>query len=148
MPALARVFNISVESLLSGDLSVDESKGDTVKNANFYVCSQCGNIASSTTDMELLCCGKRLSSLKSEKPDNEHQLEVQLVEGEYHLQSEHPMLKEHHFSFIALVSPDLLLVKRLYPEWNLDVRLPQLPWATLYWYCGEHGLFSQKLNIK
>lgn len=30
-------------------------------------------------------------------------------------------------------------------EWNLETRLPMYRYATLLWYCTQHGLFYQRL---
>ena len=55
------------------------------------------------------------------------------------------MQREHYISFVALLSGDTLILKKRYPEWTLETRLPYLPQSTLLWYCTQHGLFSQRL---
>ena len=46
---------------------------------------------------------------------------------------------------MALLTGDTMVMKRLYPEWGLEVRLPYFAHGTLLWYCTRHGLFSQEL---
>ena len=43
---------------------------------------------------------------------------------------------------------DTLILRRTYAEWDLATRLPMMPYGTLYWYCTQHGLFSQPLRRK
>ena len=38
------------------------------------------------------------------------------------------------------------MLRRTYAEWDLATRLPLMPYGTLYWYCTQHGLFSQPLR--
>ena len=53
------------------------------------------------------------------------------------------MLKEHYISFVALLTGDTLTLKKQYPEWDLQVRIPGRTHGKLLWYCTEHGLFYQ-----
>ena len=53
------------------------------------------------------------------------------------------MLREHYVPFAALVTPDALLLRRLYPEWDLQTRIPAVAHGKLLWYCTAHGLFYQ-----
>ena len=46
---------------------------------------------------------------------------------------------------MALVNDDSVLLRKQYPEWGLQLRMPALPHSILYWYCTEHGLFCQRL---
>ena len=55
------------------------------------------------------------------------------------------MAKEHHIAFLALVQDDSLLLRKLYPEWELQTRLPFWGHSRLYFYCTEHGLFWQNV---
>ena len=55
------------------------------------------------------------------------------------------MRREHHISFVAFLTGDTLLVKKLYPEWDMLARLPFFAHGRLLWYCTQHGLFTQEL---
>ena len=48
-------------------------------------------------------------------------------------------------SFMAFLTGDTLVMKKLYPEWGLEVRLPHFAHGTLLWYCTRHGLFAQEV---
>ena len=68
---------------------------------------------------------------------------MELIESEYYITGSHPMLREHYISFAALVTPDALLLRRLYPEWDQQTRIPAIAHGKLLWYCTAHGLFYQ-----
>ena len=55
------------------------------------------------------------------------------------------MTKGHFLSFVAFLTGDTLVVKKQYPEWGLETRLPFAGHGTLLWYCTRHGLFSQRI---
>ena len=35
------------------------------------------------------------------------------------------------------------VLRRLYPEWDLQTRLPRIGHGKLFWYCVQHGLHYQ-----
>ena len=45
----------------------------------------------------------------------------------------------------GLVKDDSLLLRKLYPEWEVQTRLPFWGHSRLYFYCTQHGLFWQKV---
>lgn len=49
------------------------------------------------------------------------------------------MQREHYLSFAALVHEDTVVLRRLYPEWGAQTRLPYFAHGTLLWYCTRHG---------
>lgn len=55
------------------------------------------------------------------------------------------MSRKHYISFVAFLFGDTAVLKKLYPEWGLAVRLPFFAHGRLLWYCTEHGLFSQEV---
>lgn len=88
-------------------------------------------------------CGKRLAPLSPKSPSAEEALRVEHDGNELYITSEHEMTREHHISFAAFLSGDTLVLKKLYPEWNLEMRLPFFAHGKLLRYCNEHGLFIQ-----
>ena len=116
-----------------------------MKKLKFYVCPCCGNLLTATGDAAVSCCGKKLSPLETQAPGEEHPLKVELIENEYFISSTHEMTKEHYIPFVAFLNGDTLLLRKLYPEWNLETRLPRLGHGQLIWYCTQHGLFAQRL---
>lgn len=143
LPRLAQTLGVELEGLLAGELSERDQTGGTMKNLNFYVCPTCGNLLTSADEAAVSCCGQKLSPLEAVKAPEAERLTVELIENDYFITSSHPMTKEHYVSFVALVTGDTLILKRLYPEWDLQTRLPRIGHGKLYWYCMQHGLFYQ-----
>ena len=56
------------------------------------------------------------------------------------------MSRENYISFIALVSGDTLIFKKLYPEWSVGVRFPLFRRCTLYWYVSNKGLMKKDVT--
>lgn len=143
LPKLSEILKVDMESLISGNLEENQSQGGNMKKLKFYVCSECGNVITSTEDTSVSCCGKRLAELEIKKADDDHKLDVEIIENEYYITSEHEMKKEHYIDFVALVSGDTLILKKQYPEWDLQSRIPKIAHGKLIWHCNKHGLFYQ-----
>lgn len=142
---IAGFLRIDVETLLSGELDTHDKSGGNMKRTRFFFCPTCGNLVSATADAVISCCGKKLSALQPKKAEVSERLSVEPMDGEYFVSSAHPMTREHSISFVALLTGDSVLIRRLYPEWDLQIRLPVLPRARLLWFCTQHGLFEQQL---
>ena len=143
LPDLAQVLGVSIDALLSGELNSNDFQGGSMRHTRFYVCSECGNILTSTTEATVSCCGRTLQALDAQKAASGDLLSVEKIETELFITSDHEMSKSHHISFVAFLTGDSLMVKRLYPEWDLQVRLPSFGLGKLFHYCTEHGLFYQ-----
>ena len=145
LPDLAEALEVDMGKLLSGELAANDRVSGNVNRVRFWVCPSCGNVVTALTDTGVSCCGKRLRPLVARKAGEEHSLTVQRIETEYFVSSGHPMEREHHIAFLALVKDDSLLLRKLYPEWELQTRLPFWGHSRLYFYCTEHGLFWQNV---
>ena len=145
---LSEILGVDLKALMEGQVKGNEPTGGNMKKLKFYMCPHCGNLLTSTVEAAVSCCGKTLAPLEAKKADEAHGLNVEVIENEFFVTSEHEMTKEHYISFLALVTGDTLVLKKQYPEWGLDTRLPMLRYGTLYWYCTEHGLFYQHLLKK
>ncbi len=140
---LANIFSIDIEKLLSGKLDVNEILGGNMKNLKFYVCPNCGNVVTSLVETNISCCGKKLQALEPKKADDKDKLSVETVENDYYITSDHQMTKEHYITFVGLLTGDSLVMKKQYPEWNLQTRIPILARGILVWFCNVDGLFYQ-----
>lgn len=143
LPELTKILEINIEELLSGKLDMNDITGGNMKNTKFYICPQCGNIITSTECAAISCCGKKLSASEPIKANNTEKLNVEIIENDYFITTQHEMTKEHYISFTALLTGDSLILKKQYPEWNLQSRFPTLTHGKLIWYCTKHGLFYQ-----
>lgn len=141
LPELSRVLGVGLEALLSGALDANDQERGNMKKLDFYVCPDCGNLITAATEAGVSCCGRTLLPLEPQKP--EEPLSVEKIDGSWFISSPHPMTKEHYVSFVALLTGDTLFLRRLYPEWDLQTRIPAFGHGILLWYCTQHGLFRQ-----
>ncbi len=143
LTALSAVLGVDVQGLLAGELEQNDTVGGNMKQLKFYVCPQCGNLLTSTAEAAVSCCGKPLEALTARKAEPEERLSVELIENEYFVSSPHEMTKEHYVAFVALLTGDAVILRKMYPEWDLQTRIPRLAHGLLVWYCTRHGLCWQ-----
>lgn len=143
LPDIAQVLDVRLEDLLRGEIDTNDRTGGNMKNLKFYVCPQCGNLVTAAEESQIFCCGKPLEALEPVKAGTDEKLKVELIENEYFVSSEHEMSKAHHIMFVALLTGDSMVLRRQYPEWDLQTRLPRMAHGKLLWYCNNHGLFYQ-----
>lgn len=141
LPELSRVLGVGLETLLSGSLDANDQERGNMKKLNFYVCPDCGNLITAATEVGVSCCGRTLLPLEPQK--SEEPLSVEKIDDSWFVSSPHPMTKDHYVSFVALLTGDTLFLRRLYPEWDLQTRIPAFGHGILLWYCTQHGLFRQ-----
>ena len=147
LPQLSKIFNVDIEKLLSGQLDANKALAGNMRQTQFYVCPVCGNIITAMADANITCCGKKLTALPLQKADETQCLGIEKIENEYFVSSDHPMERQHYISFVALLSADGVIFRKLYPQWDLQCRLPFVRRARLVWYCTQHGLFYQEIKI-
>lgn len=144
---LSKIFDINIEKILLGDLKPNDLDGGNMKRIKFYVCSNCGNIITTTGEGEISCCGRKLKSEVSKTIDNNHEITVEEIENDYYITINHEMTKEHYISFVAYVTYDRVLLIKLYPEQSPAVRFPKLcgklERGKFYIYCNKHGLLMK-----
>jgi len=145
---LASVLGISTIELLSGDDIKNGNRSSNMLRSSFYVCPVCGNILHSMGETVVSCCGITLPPLASENFDEEHQLQVELVEDEWFVSMDHPMTKTHYISFLAVASEDRLQMVKLYPEGNAQARFKIGGMRYIYAYCNRDGLFRGRINVR
>lgn len=144
-PALSQVLNIDFSTLFCGEITQKSQDTGNLRRLQFYVCPECGNIVTSTSSMAVVCCGKKLRQLTAQQAGED--VQVTLVDREFIVSSNHEMSRDHYISFVALCSSDQLLLRKLYPEWDIQLQLPYISGAVLYWHCSKHGLFTQRLPL-
>ena len=144
---LSRALHISVPELFCGQAIVNRNRSSNMLKSVFYVCPVCGNVIFARGDALISCCGIRLPALEAEEPDPVHRAEVLKVEDEIFISSEHPMSKEHYFSFAAYMTADRCEIRTLYPEGSAETRFFFRGRGWLFLYCNQHGLFRQKMGL-
>jgi Predicted transcriptional regulators len=141
---LSEVLSVNIEKILLGDLDPNNTDGGNMKKIQFYTCPTCGNIMTSTGDAEISCCGRKLTALIAKPSDEEHNVNIEMIEDDYYITFSHEMIKTHYINFIAYVSCDRILFVKLYPEQSGEVRFPKMRGGKLYFGCNQHGLWVQK----
>ena len=119
IPAISEALSVDTKALLCGSLEENSTSSGNLKKIRFYVCPSCHNLLFST--------------------------HVEHSDGEFYISSEHEMSREHYISFVAFVSGDTCVLKKLYPQWGLEIRLPYFAHGKLFWYCSKHGLFFREV---
>ena len=145
LPELAQIFGVRLEELLAGELSANDLVGGNMKKLQFYVCPSCGNLLTATAQASVSCCGKNLNPLELHKAEDTEKLTVEKMEQDYYITAQHEMTKEHYITFAALLTGDTIILRKLYPEWDVQLRIPRLARGMLVWYCNRHGLFYQNV---
>lgn len=143
LPELSGILGVQLEDLLAGELDANDLVGGNMKKLKFYICPQCGNVLTATAEAAVSCCGKKLAAMQPKKAADDQKLSVEKIENDYFITSDHEMTKEHYITFVALLTGDAIMLRKQYPEWNLQARIPQFGHGMLVWHCNQHGLFYQ-----
>lgn len=138
---LSDIFSINIEKIILGRLDPNDIDGGNMKKIKFYVCPNCGNILTSTAECEVSCCGRKLIALIPKPADEKHRFTIEEIEDDLYITFMHEMIKEHYLSFVAYVDCDKVLLLKLYPEQNGEVRFPKMRRGKLLFYCSQHGLW-------
>ncbi|WP_369281864.1 helix-turn-helix domain-containing protein [Oscillibacter sp. GMB15532] len=144
LESLASALSVSVAELLSGECFVNANRSGNLLRSKFYVCPICGNVLWAAGEGSFSCCGVSLPPLEAEEPDEAHGLRAQRLDGEWYVELDHPMRKDHFISFFALVTDNRAEIVRLYPEQSAEARFSYRS-GTLYACCNRHGLFRIRL---
>ena len=139
---IAKIFNISVTELISGNAVRNMNASANMLRSKFYVCPVCGNSIHSMGEAVIQCHGIMLTPCQAEKTDENHMIFVERVEDEYYIRIDHDMTKKHYISFIAGLSSDKVQIVKLYPEGNAEARLKINGVKKILFYCNRDGLFS------
>ena len=143
---LSKILEVNIEKLLAGGLTPNEKDGGNMRKLRFYVCPTCENVLFSTGEADISCCGRKLSMLAVEAASESHSMNVEEVESDYYITIDHEMTKSHYISFVAFVGYDRVLLVKLYPEQNAELRFPKMHGNKLFAYCNKHGLWEKKIK--
>lgn len=143
LPELSDILGVHLEVLLSGNLDTKNLVGGNMKKLKYYVCPVCGNLITATADAMISCCGKKLPALDLRKAGENEKLSVKIIENDYFISTEHEQSRDHYISFVALITGDSMMLRKQYPEWNVQTRIPVFGHGKLIWYCTQHGLQYQ-----
>ena len=145
---LAQALGLSLGELFAGEQVINGNRSSNMKRSCLYVCPICGNIIQSTGAVSVSCCGISLPSLESEKSeaaDEVHRINIQMVEDEFFVTTDHPMTKDHHLDFIQYRTMDRVETVKLYPEGSPQCRFFKRGHGEILIHCNHHGLFSARV---
>ena len=142
---IAKVFDISVTELLSGNAVTNMNVASNMTKSNFYICPVCQNMIHSMGEAVINCHGIMLLPQEAEPADTGHDMVVERIEDEYYVRIEHEMNRKHHISFIAAVSSDRIQIVKLYPEGNAETRFKIGGVKKILYYCNRDGLFEKTI---
>jgi len=143
---IAKVFQISIAELLSGNDISNKNISANMLRSKFYVCPVCGNIIHTMGEASISCHGIMLSACEAEQSDENHMIFVEKTEDEYYVRIDHDMTKIHYISFAAAVSSDGIQMKKLYPEGNAEAYFKIRGVKRIYFYCNKDGLYYMDVN--
>ncbi|MEG0440033.1 helix-turn-helix domain-containing protein [Solibacillus cecembensis] len=146
LPQLSALLEVPIEDLLDGEVTMNEIVGGNMKKSLYYVCPNCTNIGLATGNFTVSCCGRKLEPLEAKKATDAEKLNVEMIDNEWFISSEHPMTKEHYISFVAFATGEQIQLIKQYPEWGLNVRLPKKKLGQMLWYDTNDGLFYQYIR--
>ena len=138
---LSAALGVSVAELLTGDVRQNANRAANLMRSKFYVCPVCGNVIHALSEGSFSCCGVQLAPCEAEEPDDDHAITVERIEDEWYITLDHPMTKDHYFSFIAYVNTGGITLAKLYPEQEAAARIRVGMSGTIFAYCNRHGLF-------
>lgn len=144
---LAAALGISIIELFSGENIQNTNKSANILRTKFYVCPVCGNVIFSAGETIVSCCGITLPMLEAEDCDDEHLINVEIIEDEYYVTVSHSASKQHYLSFFAGVSDMGVQFVKLYPESAPEARFKISRVRQIYAYCNRHGLFKIRVQI-
>ena len=120
----------------------------------FYKCAHCGNVVMKVVDnkVPVFCCGEKMEELVPNTVDasGEKHLPVVTDLGNGLLKVEvgsvhHPMLPEHHISFIYVETENGGIRVDLKDEPVAEVYVGANKPVAVYEYCNLHGLWKVEL---
>lgn len=82
---LAEVFQVDLQAILKGEINQKESETGNMKKLKFYVCPDCGNVITSTSEANISCCGKKLVALEARKAEENEKLSIEDMHGEWYI---------------------------------------------------------------
>jgi superoxide reductase len=120
----------------------------------FYKCNQCGNVVIKVVDanVPVMCCGEKMVELTPNTVDasGEKHLPVVTRIDEKTIKVEvgsvaHPMLEEHHISFIYVETENGGIKVNLKDKPEAIVYVGDEKPVAVYEYCNLHGLWMTTL---
>ena len=120
----------------------------------FYKCRHCGNVIEKVVDSKVpvVCCGEKMQELIPNTVDASGEKHVPVVTriDDNRIKVEvgsvaHPMLPEHHISFIYVETENGGIRVNLKDKPEAEIYVGAEKPVAVYEYCNLHGLWVAKL---
>lgn len=137
LPALSHSLDVSIESLLRGELESSHFYGGNMNKLKIYRCKNCNNIISSTKQINAECCGLKLPEIQKvdlETVENKNCFVpiISEVDDELFVKFNHPMTKENYIATVIIVYYNRLTEITMYPEQEASFTISQLAGSKIY----------------
>lgn len=143
---LSKVLEVDILSILQGGHTVHHQLGGNMNRLKFYRCPTCGNLISSVKEVELSCCGNKLSYIMAtESADEKYRPVISEFDGQYSVSFRHPMTKDDYIANVIVVRYDQLMCVNMYPEQEAIFTLPQLGGIRMYIVTGKSELIPVRM---
>lgn len=143
---LAQALDISIIELFSGESVINSNRSHNMLRSVCYMCPVCGNGILALGQAVVSCCGITLPPLQAEEVDAEHDIRLEINDGEYYVSLDHPMEKDHYITCIAALSDHACQFVKLYPQGPAEARFRPERVRRIYAYCNRHGMYC--LDVK
>ena len=122
--------------------------------AKFYKCNHCGNVVVKFVDSKvpIVCCGEKMEELVPNivEASGEKHIPVVTLIGEGRIRVDvgsvpHPMLPEHHISFIYVETSRGGIRVDLTDKPEAEIYVGNEEVVAVYEYCNLHGLWKSEM---
>ena len=122
--------------------------------AKFYKCNHCGNVVVKFVDSKvpIVCCGEKMEELVPNvvEASGEKHIPVVTLIGEGRIRVDvgsvpHPMLPEHHISFIYVETTRGGIRIDLTDKPEAEIYVGDEEVVAVYEYCNLHGLWKSEM---
>lgn len=122
--------------------------------AKFYKCNHCGNVVVKFVDSKvpIVCCGEKMEELVPNvvEASGEKHIPVVTLIGEGRIRVDvgsvpHPMLPEHHISFIYVETSRGGIRIDLTDKPEAEIYVGDEEVVAVYEYCNLHGLWKSEM---
>ena len=122
-------------------------------NNKFYICEHCGNLIGMIHDagVPMMCCGQKMTKLEPGVVEASHEKHIPVVSVDGNIVTvtvgsvEHPMLEEHHISFIYVETENGGIRVDLKDKPEAVIHLGDDKAVAVYEYCNLHGLWKTEI---
>lgn len=129
---LSKIFRLDLVSLLDGELKENEETNGNLKKTKLYYCPTCKNIVLSSSPVKAFCCSHLLDIVEPEKKSPDMDIEINKGSSVV-ISSEREQRKDDYASLVLYLTSDSYIIKRLYPEWGINIEFPYLGHGKLIW---------------